>query len=266
MSQELSTARRNLTQINSLLRQGKLLPAAQSLHSALMLIAGRPLMKTEREELDRLFDDAIRRLNADPYLRKLYPLSLNYVPGAEKLFADEVVELLNVLQEATMAEAEEAAQALAEKKAKVLAEGQSKLDAGEHNAARAVFSALSGEHPDDSDLKADIGERVMKAGLYEDAAAYLSEAVAIDPHALQYYNRLGMALRKLGRFDAAEDFYLKAFDIAPENTSLLFNIGRLYLEWERWDKAVELGEKAAALQPDFIEARKLADFARKKMG
>ena len=266
MSQELSNARRNLTQINSLLRQGKLLPAAQALHSALMLVAGKALMKAEREELDRLFDDAIRRLNADPHLRKLYPLSLNYVPGAEKLFADEVVELLNVLQEATMAEAEEAARVREEKKAKGLAEGQGKLDAGEHDAARAVFSALSGENPDDSDLKADIGERVMKAGLYEDAAAYLSEAVSIDPHAIHYYNRLGMALRKLGRFDSAEGFYLKALDIAPEDTNLLFNMGRLYLEWEHWDKAVEFGEKAAVLQPSFVEARKLADFARKKMG
>jgi hypothetical protein len=28
---------------------------------------------------------------------------------------------------------------------------------------------------------------------------------------------------------------------------------------------VEYGEKASSLQPDFVEGRKLADFARKKM-
>ncbi len=266
MSQELTNARRNLSQINSLLRQGKLQSAVQNLHSALSLVAGRALMKSERDEFDRLFDSAVSKLNEDPHLRKIYPLSLNYVPGGEKLFLDDIKELLSVLEDASLEEAEEAARQLAEEKSQALAAGQEKLDAGEHDEARALFSALSGEHPDDGELKADIGERVLKAGLYEDAAAYLSEAVAIDPHAAYNYNRLGMALRKLARFEVAEGYYRKAMELTPEDPNLMFNIGRLYLEWEKWDKAVEFGERAANLQPEFMEARKLASFARKKMG
>ncbi|GHV51949.1 hypothetical protein FACS1894168_4150 [Deltaproteobacteria bacterium] len=105
-----------------------------------------------------------------------------------------------------------------------------------------------------------------KAGLYEDAAGYLASAVEINPQALNLYNHLAIALRKLGRFDVAEGYYMKALPMAPNDPYLLFNIGRLYLEWSKWDKAAEFGEKALKAQPDFAEANKLVLFAQKKIG
>jgi tetratricopeptide (TPR) repeat protein len=254
-----------MAQINSFLRQGKLLPAVQGLYSALTLTMGETLIKGEREEMGKIFSDAVARLNADSWLRKIYPLSLRYAHGEEKQLLAHLQELLQMLQEAVTADAEAAALALTEKKARVLSEGQQKLDAGQHTAALTVFSGLSSAHPDDGDLKADIGERVMKAGLYKEAAEYLNQAVILDPYVLQHYNRLGIVLRKMGRFDSAEEFYCKALSIAPDDVNLCFNLGRVYIEWGKWDKAVEYGERASSLQPDFVEGRKLADFARKKM-
>ncbi len=265
MAQDIVSARRQLSQVAGMLRQGKLLPATQNLLSALRVVLTNPLMKGERDEFGKLFSDAVTRLNNDQALRKIYPLSLEYQPGGEKELFENVRDLLDILQEASLSEAEEIANAIAAKKEAALAKGQAHLDAEEHDHARAVFKAISDEYPDDSELKGNIGERVLKAGLFEDAATYLAEAVSIDPNALQHYNRLGIALRKLGRFDAAEDYYNKALPLAPDDPNLHFNIGRMYMEWGKWEKAAEHGDKAFAAKPDFAEAKKLADFSRRKM-
>ncbi len=265
MSQDIVGARRQLSQVAGMLRQGKILPAVQSMVSALRVVLTNALMRAERDEFAKLIGDSIARLNNDPSLRKIYPLSLEYQPGGEKDLFENLRELLDILKEQSLSEAEEVAKAIAAKKQTALTRGQAHLDAQEHDHARAVFKAISDEYPDDSELKGDIGERVLRSGLYEDAAEYLADAVNIDPHALVLYNRLGIALRKLGRFDAAEGYYNKALPLAPDDPNLHFNIGRMYMEWGKWEKAAEHGDKAFSVKPDFVEAKKLADFSRRKL-
>jgi len=264
MPVQLSDARRQLSTIRSLLRQGQLLSATQTLRTALVAVLGQPLMKSERSEFEELFTEAFKQLNSNAYLRKIYPLELAYVPGSEKDLADSLAELLSLLHDEALAEAENAARLLAEKKAQALAKGQDLLDDQKFDAARAAFKALTDENPDDGDLKADIGERFFKAGLHEEAAEHLISAIELEPGSLQYYNRLGIVLRKLGRFDTAELYYQRALQMAPEDAYVHFNLGRLYVEWQQWDKAIEHGETAYALDPTLEEACKLAAYCKGK--
>lgn len=265
MSQDIVTVRRQLKQVPSSLRQGKIVPAVQFVVAALRLLLTTPLMKAEKDEFAGLIREAIDHINNDAALRKIYPLALVYQPGEEKRLFDNLHELLEILKDESMAEVEELAKAMAARKSAALEKGQQHLDADELDKARDVFSAISGEFPDDGELKGAIGEKVLAKGMYEEAAEYLSEAVELDPEALYLYNRLGIALRKLGRFDVAESYYLKALPLAPEEPTLLFNIGRLYAEWGKWGQALEYGEKAHAIKPQFEEAKKLAAFARRNL-
>lgn len=262
MSQDIVTTRRQLAQVSSALRQGKTLPAVQTVVGALRLILSTPLMKAEREELEKLIAEAVDYIGNDATIRQIYPIALTYEKGQEKDIYETLSELLGLLKEATVADGVAASEA---RKQAAIAKGQEHLDAQEYDDARAVFKEVAQEHPDDGTLKSDIGERMLNAGLYEDAADYLAEAVHLDPAALHNYNKLAIALRKLGRYDAAEEYYMKVVPLAPEDANLMFNIGRLYLEWERWDKAVAYGEKALAINPEFVEAGKLARFAKRKM-
>lgn len=265
MSQDIVTVRRQAKQIGSMLRQGKMVPAVQSLVAALRLMLTTPLMKAEKDEFVDVIREGVSHLNNDRGLRKIYPLALSYVPGEEKRLFDDMHELLQVLDENAMTGVAEMAKAIAAQKKAALEEGQGHLDAKDFDKARNVFGTISSEFPDDGELKGAIGEKVLAAGLYEDAVDYLGEAVSLDPGALHLYNRLAIALRKLRRFDAAECYYMTALPMAPEDPYLLFNVGRLYAEWGKWDKALEFGEKAHRLKPDFEEARKLADFSRKNL-
>ncbi|CAK7002635.1 MAG: hypothetical protein DELT_00093 [Desulfovibrio sp.] len=262
---DIVTVRRQVKQVASILRQGKIMPAAKSVVEALKLVLTKPLMKAEKDEFMDSISEAVDYLNNDANLRKLYPLAIEYVPGEEKKTLEQLVELLEIVNEDAMSGVAEMTQRIVDKKQAALNEGQCHLDAHEYDKARKVFSDISTEFADDADLKSQIGEKVLAAGLFEDAAQYFEEAVALDPNALHNYNRLAISLRKLGRFELAEEKYLTVLPLAPEDPFLLFNMGRLYAEWSKWDKALEYGEKAFALKPDFVEAQKLANFARKRL-
>lgn len=265
MSQDVVSVRRQIKLVSLSLRQGKHISAVQAVIGVLRLMLSTPLMKAERDEFAVLVKESLDYINNDAMVRKLYPLELLYSPGEEKLLLGSMVELLDVLKENTMSEAAELMKSMAARKDAALAKAQGSLDSKDYDNARAVFKSVCIEFPDDAQLRGAIGEKYLNVALYEDAVNYYAEAVHLDPHALSNYNRMGIALRKLGRFDVAEDYYMRALHLAPEDPNLLFNIGRLYLEWGKWDKAVEFGEKACIANPAFDEARKLANFARKRM-
>ena len=265
MSQDVVSIRRQMKMVSSSLRQKKPVPAVQSVIATLRIMLTTPLMKAEKDEFAELVREAISYINNDAGIRKIYPLELSYHYGEEKKLFEELQELLGVLEEESMAEVEKVTAAMAAKKEAALAKGQAHLDNREYDNARILFKALAGEFPNDIELKGNIGEKYLSAELYEEAADYFADAVAADPKALRMYNRLAIALRKLERFDVAEDYYMKALPLAPEDPNLLFNIGRMYLDWQKWGKAAEFGDKAFVINPEFDEARKLATFARKRL-
>lgn len=265
MSLDIVSVRRQMKLVSFSLRQGKPVPAVQAVVVALRVMLTTPLMKSERDEFADLVREALHYINNDAGIRKMYPLELKYQAGEEKLLLGDMQDLLGVIGEEAMSEVEELARAMAARKEAALAKGREHLGNKDYSKARSVFSAISDEFPDDGDLKGSIGEKFLAEELYEDAAAYFADAAAIGPGALHLYNYLAIALRKLQRFAAAEDCYMKALLLAPKDPNLLFNIGRMYLDWQKWDKAAEFGDRAFEINPQFEEARKLAVFARKRI-
>ncbi len=102
----------------------------------------------------------------------------------------------------------------------------------------------------------------MRVNMYEDAAAYLEGAARLlkSTHVL---NRLGITLRKLKRFDSAEEKYRTALALEPNDPNLHFNLGRLYLDWQKWDECRLCAEATLTLQPEFSEAAQMAAYCRR---
>lgn len=265
MSKELIAARSKLNQVKSHLKQQKLMPAVLAVHDALITVLKSSLMKAEKDEFNRLLDQAVHALDTDPELRKEFPLKLAFTPGQERELLETLKDLLDGLQQNTAAMAMSVMEEMARQKEQKIAKGQEHLDKQEYDEAKDTFSELVGEHSDDTSLKADIGERYLKAGRYEEAIVYLNEALKDDPNMLYLYNRVGIALRKLGKFEIAEKYYVRALKIGRGEANLWFNIGRLYIDWGKWDKVAEAARKALERKPDFSEARKMLVFAEKKL-
>jgi hypothetical protein len=64
-------------------------------------------------------------------------------------------------------------------------------------------------------------------GKWEEAQAINRDLIERFPSDVEAYNRLGRALTELGEFDRAKEAYLKALQLAPENTIAKKNLARL---------------------------------------
>lgn len=263
MSADLTKARQQLASIRTYLRMGKPQPAVQALHSTILTILKTPLMKSERDEFERLLEDGVYLVTADPQVKQIFPLQVIYEHGKERELLDDLRGLLEAFDCTIRDEAEEAMRLLEERKQKMLKEASDLLAKGDHEAAKAKFQLIAREYKDDSELLGYIGELLLQAGLYEEAIVYLESALEMSPELAHLYNHIGMALRKLKKFETAEKYYLKASNYLGRDPNLFFNMGRLYVDWAQWDKALKTAEAALKLEPEFVEAQKMATYVRK---
>ncbi len=265
MSTELIKARKRLANVNTNLKKAKYMPAIQSIHEALTLIVKQPLMKSEKEEFAGILKDVVTNLNNNPGIREIYPLVINYKMGQERELLEAMRELLVEMQNVVTQTAQESAAEMEQRKADELAKGQEQIDQQDYDKAKTIFDALVKDHETDTDLKADIADRFLKAGRYEDAFSYLDAALKHDPNAIHLYNRIGMVLRKMKDFDTAERYFNRALELTHKDEYLYFNIGRLYIDWGKWDQVMDAAEKALKVNPGFKEAHKMLQFAQKKL-
>jgi Tfp pilus assembly protein PilF len=76
----------------------------------------------------------------------------------------------------------------------------------------------------------------LDCGDYKHARAELEEAVKIDPNDAEAQVALGVAARGDGALDKARRAYERALDIEPDYAPALFNLGVLYMDFDK-DKA-----------------------------
>jgi len=265
MSAELAKARQQLSQVRTLLRQGKILPAVQGTQSALLTLLKGQLIKTERQEFEQLLQEAMTYLAHDATVRKIYPLQLAYAPGQERECNETLKDLIGALHDLVAEEAREQLRLREERKRALLARAKAELDGGATEKGLQTFTVLEQDFPDDPMLRGEIGKILLEASQFETAVEYLKHALEIAPDLLPLYNLIAIALRKLDRFEIAEQYYLRATEYMRMEPTLYFNIGRLYVDWKKWEKAIKAAHAALRLKPDFIEAQKLLAYAEQQL-
>lgn len=262
---ELVKSRKKLNAVSTQLKQGKYMTAVQSVHDGLILFLKTQVMKNEREEFEEIIQKVTYSLNSNAELRKIYPLIITYEPGKERELLDAMRELLQELQKALNEEVQGDRDAIEAHKTAELAKGQDHLDNQEYDAAKTTFDKLVKAFGGDTDLKADIADRYLNAGRYQEAFLMLEDALNDDPNAIHLYNRIGMVLRKMKDFDTAEKYYLKALTLSSDDEYLHYNVGRLYYDWRKWAKMGKAAQNAVDINPNFTEAVKMLKFAQKKI-
>lgn len=265
MSSDLIKSRKKLNSVSTLLKKGKYMPAVQGVHDGLILFLKTQVMKAERAEFEEILQKVTYALNADKELRKIYPLIISYTPGQERELLDAMRELLKELQKALNDSVQDDLQAILAQKNAALEKAQEHLDNEEWDQAKAIFDQLVSDFGGDTDLKADIADRYLNAGRYQDAFHMLDDALKDDPNAIHLYNRIGMVLRKMKDYETAEKYYLKALTLTSDDEYLHYNVGRLYYDWRKWKKMAQAAQNAVNINPDFAEAVKMLKFAEKKM-
>ena len=265
MASELITARKKFNAVNTMLKKGKYMSAVQNIHDGLILMLKTSIMKNERDEFEEMLKGVTYNLGSNEELRKIYPLVISYEPGEERKLLEAMKDLLKELQRALNDDAQGNLQAVVERKKAGVKKGQEQLDKQEWSEAKETFDALVAEFAGDTDLKADIADRYLNAGRYQEAFNMLDDALKDDPNAIHLYNRIGMVLRKMQDYETAEKYYLKALTLTESDEYLHYNIGRLYYDWKKWSKMANSAQRAVDINPDFNEAAKMLKFAKKQM-
>lgn len=265
MSQELIKARSKINSVRTYVKQDKLLPAIMSLYESLQIVLRTPLMRNEKQEFDRLVKDALDYLNNDPEFRKLCPVLLEFKPGSEKELLESLQSVLEDLQGSAVDEAKQLLETIEKHKREQMERGKNLLEKGKHKDAKSVFDRLTITYRDDTDLKAEIAELYLKHERYEEALEYLNQALEDYPESVHLYNRIAIVLRKMGKFETAEGYFKRAITYGKDDPGLFFNMGRLYVDWKKWKMVEKTAMRALQLEPDFGEAQKMLNFARKKM-
>ena len=265
MSVELTRARQNLNSVSSLLKRDKVLPAATAFHDGLVTYLKGNLLQNEKREFSDLLDKTLYLLNNHPKIREVYPILLSLEPGKEKELLENIRELINSLQSNLTDIAKLSLEEMEKQKKQALASADSHLKNKEIDKADAIFKKLVREHSKDFELKIDITDMLINAEEYHKAIDYLKMAYKDNPGSVHIYNRLGMALRKLGKFEDAEKAYMQAVRINSKDEYLHFNMGRLYIDMQDWQKAMNSAEKAIKINPDFEQARKMFSFTQNKL-
>ncbi len=91
-------------------------------------------------------------------------------------------------------------------------------------------------------------------GAYDEALAYFSAAMQMDPNYSEYYNDRGNLFLKLDRLDEARADYLKAIELSPPYFEVFSNLGQCCRRMGDLESAVECYSRAIDLEPRHVLA------------
>jgi len=115
---------------------------------------------------------------------------------------------------------------------------------GQRSQAVAVLEQATIGHPSDKALLAGYGRALADNGNFQQAYDVLSRAHTPDDPDWRILSAQGAVLDQLGRYDEARQYYASALKIAPEEPSVLSNLGLSYALAKDLPKAEEILRRA----------------------
>jgi Flp pilus assembly protein TadD len=122
--------------------------------------------------------------------------------------------------------------------------GKALRAAGQRSQAVAVLEQATIGQPDNKALLAGYGRALADNGNFQQAFDVLSRAHTPDDPDWRILSVQGAALDQLGRYEEARQYYASALKIAPEEPSVLSNLGLSYVLTKDLPKAEETLRRA----------------------
>jgi Flp pilus assembly protein TadD len=97
--------------------------------------------------------------------------------------------------------------------------------AGDYDGATRTLSQLVLVAPDDPRVLGEYGKTLVAKGQTDDAIAFLTRAIELNPGEWSFYSAQGVAFDQAGNFRAANMAYQRALTLQPGEPSVLSNAG-----------------------------------------
>ena len=123
-----------------------------------------------------------------------------------------------------------------------------------HPEAQTLCRQVLKDLPNHFDALHLLGVSENDCGRFEEAAAVLMRAVAVDPRSAEAQSNLGAALFGLGRYEEARACHQRAVALRPGFPTALTNLGNALMHLGRLDESIAAHDRAIALKPDHGDA------------
>lgn len=119
-------------------------------------------------------------------------------------------------------------------------------------AKAAELKATAEAEPENIDVRLQLAEMYLDSGLYQDAIDFLEQILALDPDNLEGLLAIGVAELQLGDSQAAEQHWVHATEVAPNQPEPWYNLGFLYVSIDppNFEAAEQAWTKVIELAPD----------------
>lgn len=254
----------NIARAKSLVKRDEPVRALDSLLTALELFKPEAILGKARYVVEVNILECVADLNSHAKIKQLIQSVANsskaaiaYAPGGEAQLAAVLKILRKALTEAEEAKLEAARASVANRKESLFEKAKQHITAGETPRGKAVLRQLGDEFGADPGVLADIGKILIGATLVYDAIEFLEQAVENFPKASGAYADLVNCYLETREYAKAEQIYLRAVKEFGQHPRTLVNLGKLYIAWNKKDKAFEVLNKAVKQDPGNQEAVEL---------
>lgn len=259
------TVREHIARSKFFLQRQDLLKSLRSLALALEHLSSGQIYGRERIEIDSLMDEAVRLLMEQEALKRVFPGGLTYKKGQERDLAATITRVAEALETVLgKARLEERRRQLAELDELIIS-GQAELDQKHPLEARKHFRRAADLYGDEPGVLADIGHRLVLAGLAAEAAEYLQKGIEAAPGDMRAYGALAQCHDALGEGEKAEEVLRAAQGRFGPSEALNLRLAKGALERRRWNEALVHAQTVLKLNPQNQEAHRLAAAASERV-
>jgi len=132
--------------------------------------------------------------------------------------------------------------------------GNRLLQAGKVSEAFEHYQQALRIDPDSAEAHNNLGTALAQAGKFEDAIAHFEQALRINPDDAKAHNNLGIVLAHTGRNEDAIAHFEQARRIDPDNAETYYNLGIALARTGKNEEAIARYEQALGIQPDYVDA------------
>lgn len=191
------------------------------------------------------------KINAQPFLK--------YQKGKELQLAKRLYMLGTLLEKLEKNRQKKKKMAVQQRKRLLIGKGQEYLNKGESPRGKAYLRRAAYEFRKEPAVVIDISKRLLKAKFYQEAAEIMEECRLHFPKESKLYRLIVYAYVSMHEFKKAEQVYLDALRQFGSHPMTLLNMSKLYLYWNKRDKAFEYARRALDAAPNLEEARRIME-------
>jgi len=259
-------AGKNMARARAQLKRDETVSALESMLTGLDVFDPQQTPVKARYEVEALITECVLELNRQPIVRSLFETltkskcaSIPYAPGQEK----KLRGVLGILHKALSQSATNAQQCEKEtreqRKASLQQKGQEALKSGDLPLGKATMRILAEEFGQEPGLLIQIAEWLLEYKIYFEAVELLEQAIKNFPKESKAYGLAAQSYRTMRELEKAETVYLKAIQQFGKHPRTLLNLAKLYIEWNKKEKAFITANDAWKKDNTLTEAKEIID-------